>query len=508
MANRRFAVYDIRNIIVRMRLGESDRQLRKAGVIGRHKASALRQLARELGWLDTDKPLPDNSVIAALALPRQIKARQESLVEPFAERVKAWSERGVSAVAIHQALVRDHGFSGGYDSVKRFLRRHREPKAATIILDFAPGEAAQVDFGTGPALVDAATGEVRKTWFFVMTLAFSRHQYIEFVVDQKVETWVGCHRRAFEFFGGVPARVIIDNPKCAITRACYHDPEVNRAYHECAEGYGFVISPCPVADPAKKGIVESGVKYVKRNFLPLREFRDLVDLNRQARAWVLETAGNRVHGTTRERPLTRFSEVEKDFLGRLPDMAPEVASWTRVTLHDDCHVRFENRRYSAPFGLAGRQLWLRATETTVQLFQDMTLVAVHPRILEPGGRSTLADHLPPEAQAWLRADPGWCLERAGEVGASCRELVETLLTNRTLDRLRAAQGVIRLAESFGARRLEAACGRALAHGTPTYGTVKGILGKGLDQEPAPSVLRLDEVYSGKGRFIRSPRIVQ
>ena len=116
----------------------------------------------------------------------------------------------------------------------------------------------------------ARTGEALKTWIFVMTLCWSRHQYAELVLDQTVGTWLGCHRRAFEWFGGVPQRVIIDNPKCAITRACNTDPTVQRAYAERAEGYGFKSSPCPPRDPQKKGIVEAVVKYVKRAFVPLR----------------------------------------------------------------------------------------------------------------------------------------------------------------------------------------------------------------------------------------------
>ena len=219
------------------------------------------------------------------------------------------------------------------------------------MLDHAPGDVAQVDFGAGPKIIDLGTGEVLGTWVFVMTLAWSRHQYAEVVWDQKVETWLGCHRRAFEFFGGVPARIVIDNPKCAITKACYHDPEVQRAYAEIAEGYGFLISPCPPRDPQKKGIVESGVKYIKNNFLPLRDFRDIADANRQLLEWIMGTAGNRVHGTTHERPLTRFAEAERHFLRPLPDVAPEVVTWAGVKLHGNCHVQFEKAFYSAPFQL-------------------------------------------------------------------------------------------------------------------------------------------------------------
>ena len=148
---------------------------------------------------------------------------------------------------------------------------------------------------------------------------------LHLVRDQTVATWLSCHRHAFEWFGGVPAKVIIDNAKCAITRACVRDPEVQRSYAECAEGYGFKISACPPADPQKKGIVEAGVKYIKRSFLPLRDFRSLADANGQAAEWVPGEAGNPCHGTTREAPLTRFA-VERDLLQRLPSVPPELAT--------------------------------------------------------------------------------------------------------------------------------------------------------------------------------------
>ena len=142
---------------------------------------------------------------------------------------------------------RSHGFTGSYSSVRRFLAslEATHPQVTTV-LEFDPGEAAQVDFGKGPEFLDRRTGELLGTWIFLMTLAWSRHAYAE------VATWLGCHRRTFEWFNGVTRRLTIDNPKCAITRACYHDPEVQRAYAECVEGYGFKIEPCPVRDPKKK----------------------------------------------------------------------------------------------------------------------------------------------------------------------------------------------------------------------------------------------------------------
>ena len=248
-------------------------------------------------------------------------------------------------------------------------------------LEFPPGEAVQVDFGTGPRLPDPVSGELRSTWFFVMTLCWSRHQYAEVVWNQKTPTWLACHQRGFRFFGVVPQRVIIDNASCAITRACRKDPSVQRAYYELAEGYGFRIDACPPRRPELKGRVESGVKYVKRAFLPGREFRDLADANRQLQAWVLEEAGQRIHGTTRERPLTRFAETEKALMAPLPDRAYEPAEWKHLKLGRDCHVRFDDGYYSAPWGHIGERLWVRATATMVHIFHGHELIASHTRCL-------------------------------------------------------------------------------------------------------------------------------
>lgn len=508
MANRRFEMHHYRNIIVRMRLGESDRALAKAGLIGRKKAKRVRELAEQQGWLDKGHPLPDDAALVDVLGSPSRPAQATSLVLPYREAVADWWKQGIDGTTIHQALIRKYGFEGSYSSVRRYLAalEAAHPQVTTV-LEFAPAEAAQVDFGAGPKITDVYTGEMFSTWFFVMTLAWSRHQYVEVVRDQKVATWLGCHRRAFEWFNGVVRKVIIDNPKCAITRACYHDPEVQRAYADCAEGYGFLISPCPPREPKKKGRVESGVKYVKRNFLPLRAFRDLTDANRQAREWVLSTAGNRNHGTTFEKPLTRFTETERHLLQPLPDIPVELATWARVKVHGDCHVQYEKCRYSVPYRLVGRTLWLRASETTVRLYHAADLVAVHGRLSKPGSRHTVDDHQPPEALAYKMRDPQWCLRQAEAVGPACQGVIEALFAHRVLDNLRAAQGVVRLEKTFGATRLEAACARALAFDSPRYQTIKSILNQGLDQHPVQESQHdsLAETYTGQGRFCRDTR---
>lgn len=497
-------MFQYRQVLVRLRQGDSDRDIARSRLMGRPKVAAFRALAIAQGWLAPEAALPDDATIAALIGQARRARSTVSTVEPHRAQVERWAAQGVGGVAIHAALCRDHGYRGSYSAVRRILAAIRAslPPQATVPLTFAPAEAAQVDFGAGPFLFDPQHGVRRRTWCFVMTLCFSRHQYVEFVFDQSVMTWLGCHRRAFEWFARVPDRLIIDNPKCAITRACARDPLVQRAYAECAEGYGFKIDPCPPADPAKKGIVEAGVKYVKRNFLPTRAFRDLTDLNQQARRWVLEEAGQRIHGTTREKPLERFA-VEKPLMSELPAVAPDLGSWHRLILHRDCHVKFDYSYYSAPFTLIGQTLWLRATDVSVAIFQDYRLIATHLRSHRRGERRTQPDHLPPDARAFFAHDRLWCFDQASRIGPSCIALIDQLLCDRIVERLRAAQNVLYLANSYGSARLEAACTRALAHASPHYRTVKSILAGGHDLKPLETSHRDPQfVYGRHSRFLR------
>ena len=501
MGRRRIEMYQYRQALVRLRAGDTVREIARSGLMGRDRLGVLRALAQQQGWLLPEVVLPDDATLAAALSAPKRAASTVSSAEPLREVVQRWFDAGVQGRAIHAALIREHGYQGSYSAVMRLLRHMRaaQPPEVTVRLAFAPGEAAQVDFGAGPMLRHP-DGKERRAWAFVMTLAHSRHQYVEFVWDQKVATWLGCHRRALEWFGAVPARIIVDNAKCAIIKACSHDPLVQRAYAECAEGYGFKIDACPPHDPQKKGIVESGVKYLKGNFLPTRQFRDLADLNAQARDWVMREAGLRIHGTTRQQPLVLF-EHERALMLPLPAVAPDLGSWHHAVVHRDCHVKFDYGLYSAPYTLAGKTLWLRATDGVVALFEDYRHVHTHARVTRPGQRRTVTDHLPPQARAFFARDRDWCAQQASKVGPQCVELIETLLSDRIAERLRAAQGILSMSKQYGANRLEAACARALAHGSPHYRTVKTILATGADLLPLTGI-STPAAYQ-RARFARS-----
>jgi transposase len=479
---------DIREILRRLQAGQSNRAIARATGINRKTVGRYRAWAAKHGLLSG--PLPPLGELHQLVedtLKSSPPHQNVSSVEPYREQVKKLRQENVEIAAIYERL-KERGYSGSYSSVHRFVR-HLEPKTpeVTVRVETPPGEESQVDFGYAGRMIDPETGEVCRTWVFVMTLSWSRHQYVEFVFDQKVETWLRLHRNAFAFFGGVPQRVVIDNLKAGIVRACLDDPQVQQAYRECAEHYGFLIAPCRPRTPRHKGKVEQGgVHYVKRNFLGGREPTTITQANEDGLRWVNTTAGQRIHGTTKERPLTRF-DTERDALLPLPGTPYDMAVWKQVKLHRDCYVVFDKAYYSAPFRLVGQQLWVRGGTREVQIYTaDYQLIATHPRAHRPGRRMTHLDHLPPHKVPGLILSRDTCRQQATEIGPATRTVVDGLLDHRPEDRLRTAGRLLRLGERFGSQRLEAACVRALRFDDPSYMTIKRILEQGLDAEEMPS----------------------
>lgn len=503
--NRRFEVYHYRQILLHMRQGTSNRGFKSSRLIGRAKAKKVRAIAEKEGWLDPATNLPSDEILAEKLKVIKAKKSTTSQVAPFADQVTKWVEEGVQATTIWATLKRTKGFEGAYSSVQRFVQQVKPAKTnPTMILDFKPGEAAQVDFGSGPVIIDPATGKSQRTWFFLMTLASSRHAYAEVVPDQTIRTWQECHRRAFEFFGGVPSKVIIDNLKSGITKACLYDPEVQRSYETFAEGYGFIIGPCPPHDPEKKGRVESGVKYLKKAFMPLRSFRSLLDANQQLREWLLNEAGLRIHGTTGKQPLMAFETMEKAFLRPLPAVPPETVEWAKARVHRNTHALFAKNWYSVPFSLIGQDVWLRAGSRTVQVFHQEKLVATHPRVFGHGEHITVTDHLAPACRAYVERSPEWCREQSVLVGVCCQEVIERYLDHPRVEHLRAAQRVLRFRESHGADHLETACEKALGCNAVRISTIRAILNR-LAQEASEVGLSepsMNPAYQGNGRFVR------
>lgn len=481
---------DIQDILYRLRKGESERAIARDLRHSRITIQRYHRFAQQKGYLDPDVPLPAVQTLHAQLGEPTPPPNLSSSVLPFQTLVEGWMQQGVEGVAIHQRLQKHHGYTGSYSSVRRFLQRLRPADLkACVRIETAPGEQAQVDFGTVGRLRDAATDTKRVLYCFVMTLSYSRHQYVEFVFDQSMATFTACHLHAFEAFGGVPRQVVLDNLKAAVIVAAMEDSVLSGVYRQMAQHYGILVAPCRPRTPQHKGKVESGVHYVKRNFIAADEFTDLNHVNRAGQVWVREVAGVRTHGTTQEAPLRRFAQTEKAALLALPQEAFPLLSTLRLTLQIDCHLRCEDSYYSAPYAYVGKRLEVFLYEKSVQIYEGVTLLTTHPRATKKGQRLTRLEHYPPEKAIWLSQTPEHSREEAAQIGPFCLEVVEHLLCVRPVDNRQAAGKLVALAAKVGGVRLEAACARALRFGDPRYRRIKNILDAGLENEPdAPAVV--------------------
>jgi transposase len=332
MTERKLKLMDIRELLLHLRAQSSDRQIQKDMGLNRRTIKRYREWAQAQGLLDGALPAPEDLASCLQAsLPEKSPPQNNSSAESYRKQIQQLLDQKVEIAAIYQRLC-ERGFTGSYSAVYRLARAIQPRQVETAArVERKPGEEAQVDFGYAGRMIDPESGQLRRAWAFVMLLSWSRHVYVEFVWDQKIETWLRCHRNAFEFFGGVAGRVVLDNLKAAIVKAIWDDPQVQATYQECAAHYGFLLAPCRVRTPEHKGKVEQGgVHYVCRNFLGGRIPTEITQANRDVRIWCLTTAGLREHGTTHEAPLKRFEQVEKSRLKPLPASPYDLAVWKKV----------------------------------------------------------------------------------------------------------------------------------------------------------------------------------
>ena len=301
-----------------------------------------------------------------------------SILAPFKPQIVQMLDKyPYSATQVFQRL-REQGFAGGYSIVKAYVRTVRPKRQPAFLkLAFAPGECAQVDWGSFGSVPVGQTS--RRLSFFVIVLCYSRMMYVEFTVSQTMEHFLACHQHAFEFFGGIPKKVMVDNLKSAVlTRVLGEAPVFNPKYLDFATHCGFTIAPCNVGKGNEKGRVENGVGYVKKNFLAGLELPDFSALNPAARQWLDTVANVRLHSETREKPVQAW-HTERPYLSSLPMHPFDIATVAQVRASRQFRITLETNRYSVPAHYAGQALTLKTYPDRLCLYHADTLIARHTR---------------------------------------------------------------------------------------------------------------------------------
>src|SRR6188472_4623257 len=359
------------------------------------------------------------------------------------------------------------------------------------------GEKLFVDFaGRTGEVVDGLTGEIIPVQIFVAVLGASSFTYAEAVWSQKLPDWIAAHVRAFAYFGGVACQTVSDNLKAGITKACFHEPMVNRTYADMARHYGTVIIPARPYKPRDKAKVEVGVQVVQRWILARlrnRRFFCLTELNQAIGELVgqLNDRPMRGWGTTRR---ALYEQLDRPALLALPPTPYEYADWKRCRVNLDYHVEIEKHFYSVPFRLLRAEVEARITARTVEIFHHGKLVAAHLRSPRAHRPTTLAEHMPSSHRRYRDWTHERILRDAAAIGDDTAALVEVILRSRPHPEqgFRSCIGILRLAQRYDAERLDGACARALALGTRSYSSVAAILKNAQERRAAepqqPSLL--------------------
>ena len=295
-------------------------------------------------------------------------------------------------------------------------------------METGPGEEAQVDFGTGAWV--CRDDKRRRPWLFRVVLSYSRKAYSEVVWRQTTDNFIACLENAFQHFGGVPQRLVIDNLKAAVSRSDWYDPEVHPKLQSFAQHYGTVFIPTRPYTPRHKGKVEGGVKYAQNNCLKGRSFDSLDAQNQFLWNWEVQVADNRIHGTTKQQVAARFGVEGQSSLKTLPGDCFSNFHESRRSVHRDGYVEVDKAYYSAPPEYVGRRLWVRWDSRMVRIFNDrLEQLALHAKT-EPGRFRTAANHIPREKVSAVELGADAMLRQLALLGPQTKQWAEATLQIR------------------------------------------------------------------------------
>lgn len=399
-------------------------------------------------------------------------------------QLKEWVDKGLTLAKIHMLLGR-RGIVVSYRTLHRYATAELgfgRKRTTVPVVDGEPGSEVQVDFGRLGLIPDPASGAKRVVHGLIFTAVYSRHMFVYPTHRQTLTEVIAGFEAAWAFFDGVFAVAIPDNMKAIVDSAHATEPRLNDAFREYAQARGFVVDPTRVRKPQDKPRVERCVQYARSNFFAGEDFRDLADCRTRAEQWCREVAGQRVHGTTRQRPAEVFGVEEQSRLRPAPTEPFDLPNYSNPKVAPDRHVQVNRALYSVPGELIGRRLTARTDARTVKLYWRSQLIKVHP-VVAPGRRHTDPADLPSEVSAYAMRDLDGLQRKAfvhGQyVGAYAAAVLEHPLP---WTKMRQVYRLLGLVRRHGADAVDDACRRALDAEAVNVGLIDRMLSRDIPVE--------------------------
>lgn len=469
MSFRELTMTEVREVVRRWQAQQGLREVARETGLDRKTVRRYFGVLEALG-VDRDAVLDD-------ALVHQVASRVQTRAVPepstgrvvlmeHRDRIESWltQKRPLRLTKVHTLLARDHGVEVSYATLRRFAIDELgfgQRKPTVRVADAPAGEEAQVDFGKMGDVFDPVAGRVRALYVLVVTLCFSRYQFVWPTWEQTTTAVCEGLDEAWLFFGGVTARIIPDNASSMVSKADPLAPRLVESFADYAQARGLFVDAARVRQPKDKGRVENQVAYVRESWFAGEQFDDLEHARREATKWCREIAGTRIHGTTRAVPLEVFEREEKRLLRPAPTEHFDVPHWGDAKVHPDHHVQVLKSLYSVPTRYIGKKVRVRADRHLVRIYLGTELIKTHPRVA-PGKRSTDPDDYPKGTSGFAMRSVDALIARAKERGTNVGVYAEKLLGGPLpWTTMRQGYELVRLCERYGDARVDAVCRRSL-----------------------------------------------
>jgi transposase len=423
-----------------------------------------------------NSPMATGSEAAAGQIPPpRPPAQPPKEVRSACEAHRGWIEAqvalGRNAVAIYQDLVEQRDFAHRYNSVKRFVRtlKRRDPERFDV-LESAPGEEAQVDFGLG-SLTLTANGKHRRPYLFVMTLKYSGKSFRKVVWKADQDMWARLHEEAFMAFGGAVAYVVLDNLKQGVIRPDLYAPELNPVYAAVLAHYGVVADPARVGDPDRKGTVENAIQHTQSTALKGRKFDSIEAQNTWLAHWEERWAAPRIHGRKKRQVLTMFAE-ERPYLKALPAERFRFFQQVSRTVDDAGLVQVNGAYYAALPAPLHTRVAVRIYECEIELLDEQgSVLRRHAKAARRG------EFVLPEADRLFNPsrETARLIGKVAKLGPASEQLAREIFARLGRPGQRAIYGLANLPRHYSREDIEAACAKVLRLATPSYQALKRIL---------------------------------
>lgn len=468
-------------------LGLTHRQVARSLRLSKTTVSKYLDLAASahLSW-----PLPvgiSDAELTRLLFPKaETGSLQHFTIPDFPSIHQELKRKGVTLLLLWEEY--SFAFPGSAYQYSQFCHLYNQWRSRLKIVlrqTHRAGEKLFVDYaGQTVPICDPSSGQIHQAQIFVAVLGASNYTYAEATFTQTLADWTASHVRAFNFFGGVPELIVPDNLKSGVSKACRYEPDLNPTYDDLAAHYGIAVMPARPYKPRDKAKAEVGVQIVERWILArLRRmtFFSIEELNLHIRA-LMDDLNLRPFKKLLGSRLSLFETLDKPALKPLPATAFEFCIWKKARAGYDYHIEVEGHFYSVPHSLVRQVLDIRVTASIVECFHQGRRVASHPRSLIRGGQTTLPDHMPMAHRKHLEWTSESLLEWAEEIGPNTHCLVNHLIGGKSHPEqgYRSCLGLMALSRRYGTDRLERACERALAIGSPRRASIDSILKQGLD----------------------------